>query len=51
MFYNDRTNLVCKMLHAGQTYNMLDIGVVIKPACKPIFMVAAFLSGPEVSTS
>jgi hypothetical protein len=19
MFYNDRTNLVCKMLHAGQT--------------------------------
>jgi hypothetical protein len=25
--------------------------VVIKPACKPILMVAAFLPGPEVSTS
>jgi hypothetical protein len=30
---------------------LLEIGVVIKPACKPILMVAAFLPGPEVSTS
>ena len=30
---------------------LFDMGVVIKPACKPILIVAAFLPGTEVSTS
>jgi hypothetical protein len=30
---------------------LLDMGVVIKPACNPILIVAAFLPGAEVSTS
>jgi hypothetical protein len=30
---------------------LFDMGIVIKPACKPILIVAAFLPGAEVSTS
>jgi hypothetical protein len=30
---------------------LLDMGVVIKPACKPISILAVFLPGAEVSTS